>query len=171
MNRITIGWKNSQKLPKKCKNWILPVFGRFLCPGRSDWFLVFCIFSGSLRHKFRVSTRHTLKKFFFCVSLNFDRKERHFGNASSGHFEFLFVSGVHIATCAQNSGLALFKCWKKCFSLCLTLYTLLYTHFHTLFTPLRHHWTLSNPLRPPWDIITIRVWNRSMCDYLQIFLL
>ena len=53
-----------QKLPIYCKIriWqILPVFGHFLCLGWSDWFLVFCIFSSSLRHKFRVPTRHNLK--------------------------------------------------------------------------------------------------------------
>ena len=38
-----------------------------------------------------------------------DCKEQNFGNASSVNFEFLFFSGVHIATCAQKSGFALFK--------------------------------------------------------------
>ena len=41
------------------------VFGRFLSPGWSDSFLVFCIFSGILRHKFRVPTWGTLRKFYF----------------------------------------------------------------------------------------------------------
>ena len=35
---------------------------------------------------------------------------------------FCFFSGVHIGTCAQKSGLALFECWKKCISLHLNVY-------------------------------------------------
>ena len=46
-----------------------------------------------------------------------DRKEGNFGNASSVNFEFLFFSGVHIAPCAQKSGLAFLECCKKCISL------------------------------------------------------
>ena len=47
-----------------------------------------------------------------------DRKERNFGHASSVNIDFfVFFSDVHIATCTQKSGLALFKCWKKCISL------------------------------------------------------
>ena len=56
--------KNCQKIAKLESGSFLPVFGRFLCLGWSDWFPVFCIFSGTLRHKFRVPTRHTLKNFF-----------------------------------------------------------------------------------------------------------
>ena len=97
MNPITLGWENSPKLPKNCKIricLIFPVFWRFLGLGWSDWFLVFCIFTGSLRHKFRLPTRHTFFNFIFKM----DCKERNFGNASSVN---LFSSGVHIATCAQ----------------------------------------------------------------------
>ena len=97
------------------------LFWRFLCLGWSDWFLVFCIFSGSSRHKFRVPSRHTLK-IFFCFIFKIERKKCNFGNSSSVNFEFLFFSGVHIASCKQLSGLALFKCWKKCISLRLTMH-------------------------------------------------
>ena len=84
-----------RKRPKTGKN--LPNFNfailwqfffSFLSQEWSDSSLVFCIFSGFLRHKFRVPTRHTLKNF-----------KRHFGNASSVNFEFLFFSGVYIPTC------------------------------------------------------------------------
>ena len=64
--------------------------------------LVFCIFLGILRHKFRVPTRHTLKNFFFGFILKMDRKERNFGQAFSVNLEFLIFSGVQIATCAQK---------------------------------------------------------------------
>ena len=54
---------------KFCQILILQFFGSFffsfLSQEGSDSSLVFCIFSGSLRHKYRVPTRHTLKNFFW----------------------------------------------------------------------------------------------------------
>ena len=93
MNLITLGWENFQKLPKIAKLEIgrfLPVFGRFLCLGWFNWFLVFCILSGSLRHNFRVPTRHTLMKHFFRLYLENWPKERNFGKTSSVNFDFMF---------------------------------------------------------------------------------
>ena len=46
---------------------VFVVFGRFLSLEGSDSPLVFCILSGTLRHKFRVPTRHTLKKIFLAI--------------------------------------------------------------------------------------------------------
>ena len=42
--------------------------------------------------------------FFLDFIFKIDHKERRFGNASSVNFEFLFLSGVPIAICAQNLG-------------------------------------------------------------------
>ena len=56
--------KNYWKRSKYEFGQFLTVFGRFLSLDWSDWFLVFCICPGTSRHKFRVPTRHTLKKFF-----------------------------------------------------------------------------------------------------------
>ena len=55
-----------RKLKKNCQK-ILPVFGRFLCLGWAGWFLVFCIFSGSLRHIFN----HTILTWNFCLARKF----------------------------------------------------------------------------------------------------
>ena len=57
--------KTGKILPNSNFALFLAVFWSFLGPEWSDSSLVFCICSGSLRHKFRVPTRHTLKKFFF----------------------------------------------------------------------------------------------------------
>ena len=80
-------------------------------------FLVFCIFSGTLRHKFRVPTRHTLKIFFLALSWKLTEKSAILGTLPVWIINFHFFSSVHIVTCAQKSGLALFECWKKCISL------------------------------------------------------
>ena len=60
-------YPRQRKCPKNVKslhNSYYAVFGQFL-EVFSDYPLVFFILSGSLRHKFRVPTRHTFKKFFF----------------------------------------------------------------------------------------------------------
>ena len=69
---MMIGSSWAQKTSKKRRNntkfdftRFLTVFGRFLSPGGSDQFLVFCIVPGVSRHKFRVPTKGTLKEFFF----------------------------------------------------------------------------------------------------------
>ena len=61
-----------RKRPKTAKKITLfdfvqfsTVFGRFLSPGWSDQFFVFCIASGVTRYKFRVPTKGTLEKLFF----------------------------------------------------------------------------------------------------------
>ena len=46
------------------------------------------ILSSTLEYKFKVPTRHTLKKFVFVFLLKVDCEERHFGNASSVNFDF-----------------------------------------------------------------------------------
>ena len=53
--------KTGQILP----NSNFAIFRQFLgvFSAQSDW--IHCIFLGSLRHKFKVSTRHTLKNFFW----------------------------------------------------------------------------------------------------------
>ena len=66
----TIQYNHHQKNGEKWPISILVilfflVLGPFLSQGWSDSFLVFCIFSGILRHKFRVPTRGTLENFYF----------------------------------------------------------------------------------------------------------
>ena len=62
----------AEKTPKNCRKITIfdfvqfsTVFGRFLSPGWSDQFFVFCIASGVTRYKFRVPTKGTLEELFF----------------------------------------------------------------------------------------------------------
>ena len=57
--------KNCWKLDKIKYCNFSAVFGRFLSPGWSDQFFVFCVASGVTRYKFRVPTKRTFDKLIF----------------------------------------------------------------------------------------------------------